>query len=441
MHMTIQQASSSQSGQTNGAWSGWRMFRIAERHRESQIITSFILRPIDGGRVQRHQPGQYLTVLVEVPGRGEQKRNYSISSGPDDSFYRMSIKREPQGTVSKWFHDQAEVGTEIKVGPPAGDFFLPLADQTRPVVLLSGGVGLTPMISMLEAVVQSGSNLPVFYVHSALNSGTHAMGAHVRELADGRPNIHVASFYSNPSPADVPCQHFDHAGRITVDWLRANTPADADYFICGPVPFLRAFVTGLPPSGVALDRIHYEFFGEVEKLLEAWPEALDIVPANAAPTSVQEAKRLDAPSPLRAEIGDAFLNTEADAVIVSDREGYITLWNPGAERIFGFTEAEALGQSLDIIIPETLRGRHWEGYRETATSGHSRYGAGDLLAVPALRKDGQRISVEFTITMLKNAEGVTGMIAVLRDVTPRFEETRALRKKLAALEAKVAVNP
>ncbi|MDX6805745.1 PAS domain-containing protein [Terrihabitans sp. PJ23] len=135
-------------------------------------------------------------------------------------------------------------------------------------------------------------------------------------------------------------------------------------------------------------------------------------------------------------MGEAFLDGQADAVIVSDREGYITLWNPGAERIFGFTEADAMGQSLDIIIPEGLRARHWEGYRETAASGESRYGAGDLLSVPALCKDGRRISVEFTITMLRDAAGVViGMIAVLRDVTARFEEAKALKKRLAALEA------
>nr|WP_246547698.1 PAS domain S-box protein [Ancylobacter defluvii] len=124
----------------------------------------------------------------------------------------------------------------------------------------------------------------------------------------------------------------------------------------------------------------------------------------------------------------------ADAVVASDREGRIVMWNPGAARIFGFSEAEALGQSLDIIIPEPFRARHWEGYAETVASGKSRYGAGDLLAVPGLTKDGKRISLEFTIVLLKDAAGqVRGMASVLRDVTRRFEETRALKKELAAL--------
>ncbi|MGQ4274086.1 PAS domain S-box protein [Terrihabitans sp. B22-R8] len=155
------------------------------------------------------------------------------------------------------------------------------------------------------------------------------------------------------------------------------------------------------------------------------------MPANTAPGDGPQGEAIYvAPE----AIGAALLHTDADAVVVSDHAGFIVFWNPGAERIFGFTETEALGQSLDIIIPESLRARHWEGYRETAASGHSRYGAGDLLAVPGLRKDGSRLSLEFTITLLKDGESVNGMIAVMRDVTAKFEEMRALRKKVAALE-------
>jgi PAS domain S-box-containing protein len=125
-----------------------------------------------------------------------------------------------------------------------------------------------------------------------------------------------------------------------------------------------------------------------------------------------------------------------DAVIYADAEGVIRFWNPGATRIFGFDAAEALGQSLDIIIPDGPRARHWEGYRHTMATGQTRYGAGDLLAVPALRKDGSRISVEFTIVAFRGADGrMTGIAALLRDVTARFEETRALRRELAALRA------
>lgn len=131
-------------------------------------------------------------------------------------------------------------------------------------------------------------------------------------------------------------------------------------------------------------------------------------------------------------LAKAVLSTRSDAIVASDEKGAITFWNSGAERIFGFASEEALGQSLDIIIPEQLRERHWVGYREVMGGRKSRYGEGDILAVPAIRKDGSRISVEFTIAPMYDAGGkMTGMASILRDVTKRFEELRALKKMLA----------
>ena len=127
----------------------------------------------------------------------------------------------------------------------------------------------------------------------------------------------------------------------------------------------------------------------------------------------------------------AILATRSDAIIAADRAGSITYWNPGATRIFGFAREEALGQSLDIIIPQQLRARHWAGYRRVMETGKSHYGEGQLLSVPALDKSGARLSLEFTIVLLTGPTGtVSGIAAILRDVTPRFEEMRALRRKL-----------
>lgn len=122
-----------------------------------------------------------------------------------------------------------------------------------------------------------------------------------------------------------------------------------------------------------------------------------------------------------------------DAIVYADAEGLIAFWNKGAERLFGFSQAEAVGKTLDLIIPENLRGRHWEGFRETVRTGKTRYGAGDVLAVPALRKDGARISIEFTILPFFDRTGrILGIAAILRDVTKRFDAMTALRKELAA---------
>ena len=132
------------------------------------------------------------------------------------------------------------------------------------------------------------------------------------------------------------------------------------------------------------------------------------------------------------QIAQALLASSADAIVATDRDGIIRHWNLGAERIFGHSAAEAVGRSLDLIIPEKLRARHWEGYAQVMQSGRSRYGEGDLLAVPGLRKDGTRVSLEFTIAPIRDADGrMIGVAAILRDVTQRFEEMKALRKHAA----------
>jgi PAS domain S-box-containing protein len=135
---------------------------------------------------------------------------------------------------------------------------------------------------------------------------------------------------------------------------------------------------------------------------------------------------------ITSRLGDTILNTTSDAILATDREGVIRFWNRGAARIFGFTAEQAIGASLDLIIPERLRKRHWDGYERVMATGETRYGAGDVLAVPAIAKGGRQISVEFTIILLQDSEQrVSGMAAILRDVTARFEELRQLKRELA----------
>ncbi|WP_312948486.1 NO-inducible flavohemoprotein [Agrobacterium sp.] len=253
----------------SGGWNGWRTLTIAEKLAESEIVTSFILRPTDGGKVIRHRPGQYLTFKLVVNGN-EVKRNYSISCGPNDEYYRISVKREANGDGgSRYLHDEAHVGTILEVTPPAGDFFLP-DEPSRPVVLLSGGVGLTPMVSMLEAIAKGYPELRAHFVHGALNSATHAMDRHVRSLATEHGRVAVTTFYSEPSVKDAVGLSHDHDGFITIDWLRNNTQIMAsDFYICGPKPFLRSLVNGLLKAGVSSDRIHYEIFGPADELIAA----------------------------------------------------------------------------------------------------------------------------------------------------------------------------
>lgn len=246
-----------------GGWTDWRRFAIADRQAEAEGIVSFLLRPEDGGPVVPHRPGQYLTLRFDEAGLAGVKRNYSISNAPNTEGYRITVKREAQGEASVFLHDRVQVGTVMEATPPAGDFRLADSPE-RPLLLLSGGVGLTPIVSMMEVVADRHRDLPVYYVHGTSSPAHHALDAQVREAAARHGNVLVETFYETGADDTA------NPGRITMDWLQANTPlAQADIYLCGPRPFLRHFVTSLRDAGVPADRIHYEFFGPSDEQLAA----------------------------------------------------------------------------------------------------------------------------------------------------------------------------
>ncbi|AWN39532.1 NO-inducible flavohemoprotein [Methylobacterium durans] len=261
-----------------GGWNGWRDFVVESVRQESETIRSFVLMPEDGRPVLRHEPGQYLGFLLDLPGHGVLKRNYSISCAPNDRAYRITVKREgkadePAGIVSNWLHDHAQPGTVLRAAPPAGDFFLD-QESHDPVVLVSGGVGLTPMMSMLETIAAAAPERPTWYVHGALNGRVHAMRDHAKALTAGNENLRLRTFYAEPEAQDRPGEHYDAAGLISADWLVRQTPHDAaTYYLCGPKPFLRALVNGLQRQGIPAVRIRFEFFGPADDLLEEQRQA------------------------------------------------------------------------------------------------------------------------------------------------------------------------
>ncbi|MGH1572391.1 NO-inducible flavohemoprotein [Methylobacterium sp. P31] len=256
-----------------GGWSGWRDFVVESVAQESETIRSFVLIPADGGPVLRHQPGQYLGFLLDLPGRGVLKRNYSVSCAPNDRAYRITVKREgaagqPAGIVSNWLHDHVRPGSVLKAAAPAGEFALDL-QSNEPVVLVSGGVGLTPMISMLETIAAVSPDRPTWYVHGALNGRVHAMRDHAKALTAGNENVRLHTFYAEPDAHDRQGEDYDAAGLISADWLVAQTPHDeATYYLCGPKPFLSALVTGLQRQGIPAERIRFEFFGPADELIQ-----------------------------------------------------------------------------------------------------------------------------------------------------------------------------
>ncbi|EYB69468.1 flavohemoprotein [Deinococcus phoenicis] len=253
-----------------GGWHGFKPFRVARKVQESSVITSLVLEPVDGQPLPPFQPGQYLSLKVQVPGRDtSQIRQYSLSDAPNGQTYRISVKRElapvgepfaPGGLISNYLHDEVQEGDELLVHTPAGDFFL--QDSDRPVVLLSGGVGITPMLSMLNALVASGPARPVVFVHAALGQGYHAFREHVNEVARTHPNVRKVVYYTDVTAEDRPGEHHDEAGLIRLETLRPYLPAgDTEYYYCGPEGFTRAVEGILDRLEIPAERRFTETFG------------------------------------------------------------------------------------------------------------------------------------------------------------------------------------
>ncbi|GBR09545.1 NO-inducible flavohemoprotein [Acetobacter oeni] len=247
-----------------GGWTGWRAFSVHRRVKESETVTSFELIPANGQPVMRHQPGQYLSFRLDVPGHGTQRRNYSISSAPGNEAYRISVRRIPGGTVSDWLHDSVKPGTVLQVSAPAGDFTL--TEPVPPsVVLLSAGIGLTPMISLLSTLISGKTQTAVRYIHGTRSAETEAFGEAISSLA-AKGTIHGDIFYSRQTPPEnTPTAGLTrHSGRITPEWLKGQIDKNAAYYICGPDSFMRDMVTTLRTAGLPATQIRYEFFGPAD---------------------------------------------------------------------------------------------------------------------------------------------------------------------------------
>ena len=251
----------------------YRNYRVDRVEPESESITSFYLYPEDGDRAACYEAGQFLPIEIRPPGASAPiRRTYTISNAPNGSYYRLSIKREapaspewPPGLSSNYFHDSVTAGTTIRAMAPRGKFTLDTS-STRPVVLISGGVGVTPMISMLQRLVSDrvgcGCNRQVWFVHGAINSKVHAFKEYVRKLAKDWPGLRAHFRYSRPLDDDVGGKDYDSVGYVDIDLLKSLLPFDDyEFYLCGPPPFMQSIHTGLKSLNVADERIHYEFFG------------------------------------------------------------------------------------------------------------------------------------------------------------------------------------
>lgn len=256
-----------------GGWADYREFVVSNKIPESDVITSLYLKPKDGQPIADFLPGQYISVKLAIPGQENTHiRQYSLSDSPGKDYYRISVKREeghpdtPEGIVSNYLHQIADEGSVLEISAPAGEFVLATEKET-PVVLLSGGVGITPMLSMLNYMVEVQPNRQVTFVHAARNGEVHAMKEYLQELSSLNNHVKVAVFYDNPTEEDREQKSFDMEGYVTKDWLSKHVDLEkADFYFCGPTPFMKKINLALTELGVQKSQINYEFFGPMGSL-------------------------------------------------------------------------------------------------------------------------------------------------------------------------------
>ncbi len=310
---------------------GFRNLRVVAKVKESAIITSFYLEPENAQDWRAFNPGQFLVFRVPVTNQGGTQndyvlRNYSVSNSPNTKGqYRITVKREaapiaglPDGVSSCFLHDVVDVGHTLVAEGPRGEFVLDAA-SSRPVVLLSGGVGLTPMVSMLHSLA-SMSDRRAFFIHACENGDVHALRDEVLDLVATRPGLSAHYCYRLPTEQDRAEQHFHSEGFVSREILQSLLPIDDyEFYLCGPPPFMQAVYGILRSLGVQKQHIAYEFFGPAT-VLE--PDSVPVQATSRPP------ERIDPSS---------------DATIVEFRKsGVKAAWDDKSESLLAFAEAHGL---------------------------------------------------------------------------------------------------
>ena len=243
-----------------GGWNGMRDFVVVEKRSESDEITSMVLKPRDGKAIMAHLPGQYIGIRVATEDR-EHRRQYSLSAISNGFTYQISVKRQPNGKVSNLLHDDLQVGDSVELLAPSGAFIV--ADRDIPLVLISGGIGITPTLPMLDHALTTGRD--VIFIHAARHRGVHAFHTRLEELAASHPQLRYFHLYAEQGdgqPVPQITGLLDSAKLAA--WLPESRNVDA-YFV-GPTPFMKAVKLSLHELGVPESQIHYEFFGPAEAL-------------------------------------------------------------------------------------------------------------------------------------------------------------------------------
>ncbi len=302
-------------------WQDWRNFVVVRKVKESEEITSFYLKPQDSGDIPNFQPGQFLPIKLEIPGQSKPiLRTYSLSDYPAPcDYYRLSIKREPApkgvdvppGLSSNFMHDHVQEGSVILAKPPSGKFFLD-AHKSSPAVLVSNGVGITPMIAMAKACTRLNPHRPIWFLHGVRNGQYHAFRDEVLAIAKQNPNLQIHYAYSRPQAEDE--GFYQSTGYVDAALIQSLVTQDAEFFLCGSPPFLRSLMEGLKAWGVPDSEVFFESFG---------------------PGMQKQATPVQAQAPV--DVGG-----DGEAEIIFAKSDKTVTWDSGSESILEFAEANDL---------------------------------------------------------------------------------------------------
>ncbi len=256
-------------------WKGFKMFFVIKKEKESSVITSFYLLPADESPLPLFKPGQYITLRIPTQNGGSTMRNYSLSDQPNRDWFRISVKREtsqllglPNGYVSNFLHDDIKVGSSLEVGPPCGEFYLDISKKNdKPLVLLAAGVGITPILSILLTVLHDFPNQQITFIHANLNENTHAFKKLIDGLGSRYANLKIHYCYSELPKAGISRDPSISTGFIKPEFLESVIEnRNADYYFCGPKPFMLEIYACLQAWNIPLAQIHFEFFGPRQEL-------------------------------------------------------------------------------------------------------------------------------------------------------------------------------